>query len=52
MILTYYSGAAVSKAEKSSEAALEAEETAELEAGEAEDDVAEEDTAKDDAAAK
>lgn len=36
LILTYYSGAAVSKAEKKSEAALEAEETAELEAGDAE----------------
>lgn len=34
MILTYYSGAAVSKAENETEAALEAEETAELEAGE------------------
>ncbi|WP_340101877.1 DUF6684 family protein [Salinibaculum salinum] len=33
MILTYYSGAAVSKAEMRTEAALEAEETAELESG-------------------
>lgn len=35
MILTYYSGAAVSKAEKRTEAALEAEETAQLESEEA-----------------
>ncbi|MEF8787401.1 MAG: DUF6684 family protein [Haloarculaceae archaeon] len=40
MILTYFSGAAVSKAEKRSEAALEAEETAELESGDAADEEA------------
>ncbi len=33
LILTYYSGAAVSKAEKETEAAIEAEKTAELESG-------------------
>lgn len=42
MILTYYSGAAVSKAEMRAEAQLEAQETAELEAGEEATDDADE----------
>lgn len=42
MILTYYSGAAVSKAERETEAALEEEDAAELEAGDDTDESAEE----------